>query len=286
MARSLPPLNWFRSFEAAARHLNFTAAADELGLTQSAISQQVRALETRFGVQLFERKARGLSITDDGRKLLPQVGAALEILGTASSTFDAGPTNHLLTVATSVSVAQWILAPRIDEFLSAYPGTRIRFLSTVWPDEFKASIADVEIRFGAEKQVGHSAIRLGPDYLVAISARAESKLDGQRLIETVGTSMSWQTWGQAHLHAETPEPSLFVDSFGLALELAAKGQGVALTSSLLAAASLAEGEMYQIGEAKLINPEGYFLAIDENVKAARDFREWLLEALSTTATRK
>ncbi len=285
MARSLPPLNWFRSFEAAARHLNFTAAADELGLTQSAISQQVRALETRFGVQLFERKARGLSITDDGRKLLPQVGAALEILGTASSTFDAGPTDHLLTVATSVSVAQWILAPRIDEFLSAYPGTRIRFLSTVWPDEFKASIADVEIRFGAEKQVGQNAIRLGPDYLVAITSRPENELNDQRLIETVGTSMSWQTWGQAHRQTKMLEPSLHVDSFGLALELAAKGQGVALTSSLLAAGSLVNEDLYQIGEATLINPEGYFLAIDENVKAARDFRDWLLKTLGSTETK-
>ncbi len=280
MARSLPPLNWFRSFEAAARHLNFTAAAEELGLTQSAISQQVRSLETRFGVQLFERKARGLSITDDGRKLLPQVGAALEILGAASSTFDAGPTEQLLTIATSVSVAQWILAPRIDAFLANYPDLRVRFLSTVWPDEFKASIADVEIRFGAEKQVGHNALRLGPDYLVAISKEPLDGLEGQRLIETVGTSMSWQNWSAAHCMQQTLVPSLYTDSFGLALELASKGQGVALTSSLLAAGALAKGELFQIGDAVLVNPEGYFLAIDENVKAAGAFRDWLLDAIA------
>ncbi|MEM6498530.1 MAG: LysR family transcriptional regulator, partial [Pseudomonadota bacterium] len=67
MSRSLPPLTWFRAFEAAARYLNFTTAADELGLTQSAVSQHVRALEERFGTQLFERKPRGLALTDDGR---------------------------------------------------------------------------------------------------------------------------------------------------------------------------------------------------------------------------
>lgn len=277
MARSLPPLNWFRSFEASARHLNFTAAADELGLTQSAISQQIRALETRFGVRLFERKARGLTITDDGRKLLPQVSSALEILGAASAKFDAGPTESLLSVATSVSVAQWILAPRINQFLAGNPGVRLRFLSTVWPDEFKASIADVEIRFGAEKQVGYKAERLGPDRLVAVHNR---ELIGEcslaPLIETVGTSMNWQKWAQAAGKTLDRNPVIYVDNFGLALELAIQGQGIALTSSLLAAGKLASGELVLLGDTSLSNPEGYYLAADENVEAAKKFRDWLL----------
>ena len=66
MAKSLPPLTWFRAFEAAARNLSFTAAADEIGMTQSAVSQHVKALESRLGVALFIRKARGLALTDDG----------------------------------------------------------------------------------------------------------------------------------------------------------------------------------------------------------------------------
>ena len=101
-------MTWFRAFEAAARHLSFTAAADELGLTQSAVSQHVRALEVRFGIQLFQRRPRGLALTDDGRKLLPKVGVALDTLADAAATFDADPTSDLLTIATSVSVAQWL----------------------------------------------------------------------------------------------------------------------------------------------------------------------------------
>ena len=81
---ALPPLTWLRSFEAAARHLNFTAAADELNLTQSAISQQVRSLEVRLGLKLFERKARGLLLTDEGRKRLPRTISGLEILSDAT----------------------------------------------------------------------------------------------------------------------------------------------------------------------------------------------------------
>jgi LysR family transcriptional regulator, glycine cleavage system transcriptional activator len=281
MARSLPPLSWFRSFEAAARHLNFTAAAEELGLTQSAISQQVRALETRFGVHLFERKARGLAITDDGRKLLPQVSAALEILGAATSTFETGPTEQLLTVATSVSVAQWIIAPRLDRFLAAHPGVRLRFLSTIWPDEFKASIADVEIRFGAEKQVGRNARRLGPDPLIAVSRHIPTEdLRGETLIETVGTSMGWQHWGQAAGHSHPLAPTLYVDSFGLALELAVQGQGIALTSALLAADHLATGTLHALPAPPLANPEGYFLAIDATAPMALAFGDWLMAELA------
>ena len=87
MSKSLPPLTWFRAFEAASRHLNFTMAANEIGLTQSAVSQHVRSLETRLGVFLFVRKPRGLALTDEGRKLQPQVGAALELLGEATRDF-------------------------------------------------------------------------------------------------------------------------------------------------------------------------------------------------------
>jgi len=105
MAKSLPPLTWFRAFEAAARNLSFTAAADEIGMTQSAVSQHVKALESRLGVALFIRKARGLALTDDGRKLIPQVASALGTLTAASRIFETGTTQNLLTVATSVSVA-------------------------------------------------------------------------------------------------------------------------------------------------------------------------------------
>lgn len=79
MSRSAPPVTWFRAFEAAARHLSFTAAADELGMTQSAVSQQVKAMETRFDTALFTRKPRGLALTDAGRKLVPQVAQALQL---------------------------------------------------------------------------------------------------------------------------------------------------------------------------------------------------------------
>lgn len=283
MPRPLPPLTWFRSFEASARHLSFTAAADELGLTQSAISQQVRALEMRLGVDLFVRKARGLALTDDGRKLAPKVGASLDQLAEATAGFEAGPTEGLFTVAASISVTRWIIGPRIGAFLAAHPGVRIRMLGTIWPDDFKSSLADVEIRFGSEKQVGRGAVRLLPDDLVAVSASSDgAALVDQTLIETVGTSCGWREWASELGISPLPRPALYVDSYGAALDLAAAGAGVALTSSLLASGALAQGQVALADERSLPNNEGYFLALNSDDNAAKAFAAWIQSLVSAS----
>ena len=121
MAKSLPPLTWFRAFDAAARHLNFTAAAQELGLTQSAVSQHIRALESRLGTPLFVRKPRGLVLTDGGRHLVPDVAAALARLRIATDAFEPAVGGDILTIATSVSFAQWFLAPGLVDFSPPVP---------------------------------------------------------------------------------------------------------------------------------------------------------------------
>lgn len=280
MARSLPPLTWFRAFECAARHLNFTAAADELGLTQSAVSQQVRSLELRFGVPLFQRKARGLALTDEGRRLLPDVSSALGVLAATARSFDTGPAEGLLTVATSVSFAQWYIAPGLPRFLDANPGVRVRIVSTIWPDDFHASVAEVEIRFGSETLVGKGAERLLPDDLIAVASPTRTIDPGalveQPLIEAVGTSEGWATWAKTCGYPGELEPRLFVDSHGLAVDLARAGAGVALTSSLLAAPSLAEGALVKVHPQSLPSEDGYFLAArPRQDEGPQRFTAWL-----------
>lgn len=275
MARPLPPLTWFRSFEASARRLSFTAAADELGLTQSAISQQVRALELRLGTELFHRKARGLALTDDGRKLLPKVASSLDLLSEATASFDAGPTEGLISVATSISVARWIIAPRLSGFLDAHAELRIRILGTIWPDDFRAALADVEIRFGSDSLVGKGAERLLPDALIAVAAPSVSAdIATGRLIEAVGVSEGWRDWARA-AGIPTPAPSIYVDSHGAALDLAVAGGGIALTSALLARPALAQGRLAQLGDVSLPSSEGYFLAVNADAPDAHAFADWL-----------
>ena len=108
MAQSLPPLGWFRCFESAAQHQSFTAAAEELGLTQSAVSQQIRLLESRLGCRLFDRKPRGISLTDDGRKLLPEITRAIDALRSATQPYEQTHT-EILTIAPALAWHSGIL---------------------------------------------------------------------------------------------------------------------------------------------------------------------------------
>ncbi|MBY6045542.1 LysR family transcriptional regulator [Phaeobacter italicus] len=279
MSKSLPPLTWFRSFEAAARTLSFTAAAEEIGLTQSAVSQQVKSLEMRLGVDLFVRRTRGLALTDAGRKLLPEVGSALEMLSGAAARFDIGAAGDLLTVATSVSIAQWVIAPNLAAFKTQNPEIRLRILSAIWPDDFHASRADVQIRFGSEKQVGAGSQRLLPDHLIAVkSPNLETDFGSCPLIETVGTSNGWATWGEAN--GPVQEPTVFADTYGMALQLAVHGNGVALVSELVAKHAVTSGLVVQAHPGQIESKEGYFLSINEELPTACVFRDWLRTQLA------
>lgn len=293
MARALPPLTWFRAFEGAARHLSFTAAAQELGLTQSAVSQHVRSLELRFQTALFVRKPRGLALTDAGRRLLPDVTAAMERLAGAAQTFETPAPAGTLTVAASVSFAQWFFVPGMRSFLDANPDIRIRLVTTIWPDDFAASTADVEVRFGAAAHVGHDAERLGPDRMVAVRAPENDApsdweaLRHHRLIQAVGTSDTWLRWAT---HNRLPPPDTIAvqaDSHGLSVDLAQAGVGVALTSVLLAAPGLADGRLVRAHDADAPATDGYFLAISKDADAARAarFTVWMKERIEDRVRR-
>ncbi len=282
MAKSLPPLGWLRSFEAAARHLSFTAAAEEMSLTQSAVSQQVKSLETRLGAALFMRHARGLALTDAGRRLLPEVEAPLQALTSALDVVDTGPAKNLLTIATSVSVAHWIIAPRLPEFTARFPTLRVRILSAIWPDDFHWARADVEIRFGSAKQAGSDAEPLMPNRLIPLKSPAlKGELHDLPLIEAVGTSSGWQSW--AKTVGGTPSPSLYTDTYGMALHLAAHGSGVALVSELLADHALQTGLVARAHPASIPGHEGYYMSINKDKPAAVDFRDWLVSKMPVSA---
>ncbi len=284
MARALPHLTWFRAFECAARRLSFTAAATELGLTQSAVSQQVRSLEVRLGVTLFLRRPRGLALTDAGRRLLPEVSGAIAALAAATRAVEAAPAEGLVTVAASVSFAQWRLAPKLSAFLAQAPGLRVRIVSAVWPDDFHASAADVEVRYGSASLAGRNAERLLPDALVAVArpdaAPDPEALGARPLIEVVGGSGGgWSSWAEAAGYRGPLEPTTYVDSHGLAVDLARNGAGVALTSSLIAGPSLADGRLVQVHPARIMGADGYRLAVNGAGAPALRVAEWIRRIL-------
>src|SRR5690348_14046946 len=120
--RPLPPLDLLRGFEAAARHLSFTRAAEELFVTQGAVSRQIQALESFVGVPLFERRHKALALTEAGRAYFRVVGPVLDELREATRRVRETRTGHVLTVTTTISFASMWLVPRLGRWRKAHPG--------------------------------------------------------------------------------------------------------------------------------------------------------------------
>ena len=287
MSRSLPPLGWFRAFESAARLQSFTAAAEDLDMTQSAISQQIRALESRLGCRLFDRKHRGITLTDDGRKLLPDVTRAIESIRAATAPFQSHTNTDVLTVSTSVSIAQWYLAPALHEFMQSRPGVQIRLLTSVWPDE-TSDTTDVQIRFGPAQNPHANSQALGINKLTLVAAPAfnnhrpprritNKQLASASMIQAVGTSDTWAN--SANRFSLNPKvgSSIFVDSYGLAVDFARSGSGVALTSETIAAPSLADGSLIRVHPELIDAKDGYTVVINSSnhQQTAHVFVDWL-----------
>jgi DNA-binding transcriptional LysR family regulator len=290
--RALPPLGWFRAFESAARLLSFTAAADELGLTQSAVSQQIRALEDRFGCALFIRKHRAIALTDDGRRLLPGVTDGMANLRAATDAFEPAADPEVLTVATSVSVAQWFLAPLLKHFLSDNAGVKVRIVTAVWPDEFVASSANVTIRYCPVDSAGKNAEPLGTNRIGLFAAPGMNTLgpdsdfaqlthtsafEDYPLIQPVGTADTWTRYADyANLNPDKTI-STFVDSHGLAVDFAQSGTGMALTSALICAPCVAKGKLELLHPYLMPAKDGYFIDKihgNEDIVAS-NFIDWL-----------
>lgn len=286
MKKPLPPITWFRAFDATARHLSFTLAAQELGFTQSAISQNVRALEEKLGTPLFIRGHRSLNLTEAGRLLVPDVAAAMAQLEQATARFLPPTSGPKLTVATSVSIAQWIIAPRLRGFLDAHPGYALQISTTIWPDDFASTNADIEIRFGSKDVVGADAILLEPSTLHAVAspevaARFDvQNLQEQTLIQPVGISTSWRDLAKKADNNQAPDAQVLVDTHGLAADLAVSSAGVALTHSQITQAPLSDGRLVELPLPSLPAEEGYYLArrTDRHPEMQNAFVTWMTSA--------
>ena len=288
MKKPLPPITWFRAFDAAARHLSFTLAAEELGFTQSAISQHVRALEDTLGTPLFVRKHRALHLTEAGRLLVPDVAAAMAQLEQATERFVPATTRPKLTIATSVSIAQWVITPRLSEFTTLHPEIALQISTTIWPDDFAATTADIEIRFGRQEVVGRSAKLIAPSYLHAVArpdvVRGFSPSDLKRhtLIQPVGLTSGWDVLAKTGGVTDKLAPAIFVDTHGFATDLARSGTGIALSHCQITAHGIACGELAPLPLPHIPAEEGYYLAVNpsRNEELQEVFVDWFSKVTS------
>ncbi|TIX88512.1 transcriptional regulator GcvA [Rhizobium sp. P44RR-XXIV] len=285
--RRLPPLGAVRAFEAGARHLNFTRAADELCVTQAAISHQVHLLEDWLGVKLFERAGHSLRLTDKGSTFLMEVSEILDRLAAASSTVGSRQNGPLrLTVLPSFA-SSW-LVPRLKTFRERHADIDLRLSSSPESWDFSSDGFDIAIRSGLGRWRGlktyliaHEA--LSPVCTPSLAATLDLKTPDQLLRASLLHDTprdAWSRWlNQAGVSHREPLPGMIFNDHAQMLQAAMDGQGVALGRLFLAGTALRDGRLVQPFDMTLPNDFSYWFVCPGAVADRPDviaFRTWLL----------
>lgn len=290
MSRRLPPLNSLKAFEAAARHLSFTRAADELFVTQAAISHQIKALEEFLSMKLFLRKNRSLLLTEEGQGYYLDLKDIFRALQDSTERLLAKGAKGMLTVALPPSLAiQW-LVPRINKFSQINPEIDVRIKAVDFDDGFLADDVDIAIYYGRGKWPGLQADKMHTDYLTPVCS--PSLFQGTKPLEELddlqqhhllhdSSREAWKNWIRHFnvLGVNVEQGPIFSHSM-LVLQAAALGQGIALGHSVLARPEIDAGRLVCPFEEKMINKNAYYLVCHQSLadlgKIAA-FRTWILD---------
>jgi LysR family glycine cleavage system transcriptional activator len=302
MVRRLPPLNALRAFEAAARHMSFSKAADELHVTPAAISHQVKALEDVLGVTLFRRLVRSLALTDAGRTYLPNLTRGLDHIARATEQLRGRGLAGRLTLSVMPSFAMRWLVPLLPDFHAAFPDIDLVVRAEPRKVDFDTEDVDAAIRYGPATHPGLRADLLMREEIFPVCSPA--LVQGPRAIRTLAdvrhhplihdfdasaaeSWFHWETWIREHgLGDVDPTRGLRFSDSSLMLEAATLGLGVALGRSAIMGDLLASGRLVRpVAEAHdadhaywIVSPER--LADEPKVAALRD---WLIGVATTRA---
>lgn len=244
----IPSLNWLRVFEAAARTESFVQAANLLGMSPPAVSQQIKSLESYLGKPLFERGPRSVTLTDAGRAFLPAVQQSFQSVETTAAALFGRPSHEPLTVQASLILACSWLSARLGKFREAYPEVQLQVMTGNDIEDFRRSDADLRIVFGTGPEIGEEGERLFGEWLYPVATpgivagiHSPRDLLRHRLIEITTHRTGWfqvlQALGTSEENMENPgleeidiaaADICFADTTQLSLALAAEGYGIAL----------------------------------------------------------
>ncbi|TPJ82490.1 transcriptional regulator GcvA [Mesorhizobium sp. B2-6-2] len=289
----LPPLQAIRVFEAVARHLSFTKAAQELGMTQAAASYQIKLLEERIGAPLFLRRPRQIELTEPGQRLAPAVSEAFAILGQAYAAARGGA-DGLLCITTVLTFASNWLAQHLGAFQLAHPALAVRLDTSSRLTDFAREDVDLAIRSGAGKWPGLEAHKLlDADFTPMLSPKLAASIGGVRepadllrLPILDPGDIWWTQWFEAagvtgHDLAKRPGSSMGAQAYEANAAMA--GHGVAILTRALFKNEIADGRLVQPFD--LVGDDGhaYWLVYPtarRNVPKIRAFRDWLLAEIA------
>ena len=261
------------------------------GLTPAAVSQQIRALETRLGFRLFNRLARGVELSEMGRAYLPSVRQAFEDLEAATAgLFGLGPAKTV-TVRAPISFAALRLAPAFSDFRSQHPDIPVRLCTSVWADGLDDSSIDIDIRYGDGKWTGADITRLTDPVSVPILpptfpietflSDPEAAIATGPIIDVTGYESLWTLFSRAHgIKTGAADAKLAADSSLVALEMVAAGLGCAIIARDLASAYIANDRVRALPRFSFEHGHAHHLVLPLRARPTPPetllFRKWLL----------
>ena len=288
--RRWPNLVALRAFEAAARHQNFSRAADETHVTHGAISHQVRALEQDLGVALFTRHGKRLTITPQGLRFAQAVRYALQDIADATQVLREETRHKRLTVSAIPSFAARWLAPRLGKFIDQNPDTELVLQSSGQLHDLVRDGIDVGIRFGQGQYPGLVVERLMGDsyYPVASPGYHQGQLPTlpQQLkpAQLLRSDEPWLPWFQAAgLKLAEPSGGVRFQDLSLLIRSAMDGDGIALVRQVVVTQEMAAGELVRLFDVAVKSTSDYYLACPPDAlrkPQVQGFRRWLLEEIA------
>lgn len=290
--RQLPPMTALVVFEAAARRASFTKAAEELGITQAAVSRQVQALEQNLGFPLFRRLHRSIELTDRGRMLSKSMSEALGLIAGTVQAISGERQADELVIAATVAFSHFWLLPRIADFRRASPNVRLKIVTQDTMVNLRREDVDVAIRYGDGGWPDGKAVMLFDDDVFPVCSAAYlddrgapdcvADLARHTLITTDWQDPSWVGWDQwlgAFGQAGQPRNvALSCNSFTEAIYAAMRGEGIALGWSRLVAPLLQRRELVRVSAESLRTRQAYYVVLkaDQPPKPAlRSFLRWI-----------
>jgi len=289
--RTLPPLNALRAFEAAARHLSFTRAADELHVTHGAVSRAVSGLEDWLGCPLFRRFNRRIELTDEGSRYLGDIGAALDRIAAASDRARGAGTRRVLRVNSIATFTIRWLIPRLSAFQRRHPTIEVRLTTSSEPPQHLGTSADLVIRGGPDTIMGFECgMFLDEARLPVLAPGLRAKLPLDRpadlrhhtLLHTDSLPELWQDWLRlAEIPDLEPAGALTLEHFYLTIQAAVDGLGVAMGPTALVADEIEAGRLIAPFPSLALPARSYcwYLPTEKAADpAVLAFRDWLVEA--------
>ena len=292
MANRIPPLNALRAFEASARQLSFTKAAEELFVTQAAISHQIKSLEEHLGLKLFLRKNRSLLLTEEGQSYYLDIKDVFNALHDATERLLARGAKGSITVSLQPSFAiQW-LVPRLQAFNILHPDIDVRIKAVDQPDNSLTEDVDVAIYHGRGRWADIHADKLHTEYLIPVCSPL--LLKGKKHLLTVNDLVNhtllhdtsrrdWKRWfKQVGVKGVNVNHGPIFSHSTMVLQAAIHGQGVALANSVLAKPDIDSGRLICPFNDVLVSKNSFYIVCRENqleIGKISAFRTWMLDTV-------